>query len=201
MNERTNRTIANLTQNGFTVKYFEDGESAKKALIEDVGADLSVGFGGSVTVDKLGIYEALQSKGNPVFWHWKSEDKKEALKQARGTDVYISGCNAITESGSLVNIDGTGNRLSGILYGHKQVFMVTGVNKIAGNYEEAMLRIKNQACGLNAKRLSLATPCAESGKCMNCDSPKRICRATLIIDRLPLGAQMTIYLIGESLGY
>ena len=201
MNERTNRTISNLKQNGFTVKYFDDAESAKKAILEEVSPNQSVGFGGSVTVDKLGIYDALKEKGNSVFWHWKAEDKKKALQDVRTSDVFFTGCNAITESGSLVNIDGTGNRLSGILFGHKQVFMVTGVNKITANYEEALIRLKNHACPLNAKRLGLNTPCAEIGKCTNCDSPQRMCKATLIIDRQPGGTPITIYLIGESLGY
>jgi len=115
--------------------------------------------------------------------------------------MLISGTNAITEGGSLINIDGTGNRLSGMLYGHKKTIIIAGVNKIAGNYEEAMLRIKNVACPANARRLNRNTPCAQLGKCMNCSSPERICKATLIIDRQPSGVPITIYLINEELGF
>jgi len=201
MNERTNRTIANLKQNGFTVKFFDTADAAKKAILEDAASYKSAAFGGSVTVDKMGIYEALSEKGLETFWHWKSDDRVQALMDSRSADIYFTGCNAITESGSLVNIDGTGNRLSGILYGHKHVFMVTGTNKIAGSYEEALLRIKNHACPLNANRLELKTPCAASGKCENCVTPLRMCCATLIIDRQTKGTPLTIYLIDEVLGF
>lgn len=204
MSERIKQTINNLTNNGFKVKYFEDAASAKEAILKDIGVKESVGFGGSITVRDLNIYEALKTSDNNVFWTWKTEDKDErkvmALESSR-SDVYITGCNAITESGSLINIDGTGNRISSMLYGHKQVIMVAGINKLTGTYEEAILRIKNQASGQNARRLGLDTPCAKLDKCMNCDSPQRICNATLIIERQPSGVPITIYLFNESMGY
>lgn len=204
MDGRVERTIENLKKNGFTVKYFEDAARAKEAILAEVEADASAGFGGSVTVDGMGIYEALKEKGHPVFCHWKvgpGEDRKAILREAATTDVYFTSSNAITEAGALVNIDGTGNRLSSMLYGHKRLFVVAGVNKIAGSYEEAIIRIKNQTCGPNARRLGLKTPCAELDKCMNCSSPQRICKATLIIDRQPNAVPVTIYLINEKLGY
>ena len=79
MKERIEITIGNLKKNGFTVKYFKDAESAKKTILGDVTAGQSIGFGGSVTVDRLGIYEDLKEKGCPVFWHWKSADKDERI--------------------------------------------------------------------------------------------------------------------------
>jgi L-lactate utilization protein LutB len=200
------RTIDSLRRNGFAVKYFESKEEAKTAILEDMPLDETVGFAGSVTVDEMKIYEALVSRGSKAFWHWKltdsqSQTKEEVLAAAASADVFLSGTNAITEYGSLVNIDGTGNRLSGMLYGHKKVYIVVGVNKIAGSYEEAMLRIKNVASPANAKRLNRKTPCATLGKCMNCDSEDRICKATLIIDRQPGGVPITLYLINENLGF
>lgn len=198
------KTIGNLERNGFTVRYFSNSMDAKNAIISEIHPDETVGFGGSVTVDRMGIYNALKDRGNPVFWHWYSangEDRKEILRNAAISDIYLSGTNAITEEGSLVNIDGTGNRISSMLFGHKKVFLIAGVNKITRNYEEAILRIKNVASPPNARRLKRNTPCAELDKCMNCQSEDRICKATLIIDRQPGGVPITLFLIDESLGY
>jgi L-lactate utilization protein LutB len=198
------RTIENLSQNGFTVKFFPDSESAKKVILEDIAPDKTVGFGGSMTVENMGIYEALKEKGVRALWHWKAdegENKRDILKLSAAADIYFSSTNAITESGSLVNIDGTGNRLSGLLFGHEKVIIVAGVNKITRSLDEALIRIKNIASPSNAKRLGRKTPCASLGRCMNCDVPDRICKATLIIDRQPGDSPITIYLINEDLGY
>ncbi|MGI6728412.1 MAG: lactate utilization protein [Anaerovoracaceae bacterium] len=203
-NDLIEKTIKNLQHNGFKVNYFTNRKDAKAAILNEILPNESIGFGGSATVEDLKIYESLKERGNPVFWHWRipeGEDRKEILKKAANTNIYFSGTNAITESGSLVNIDGTGNRLSGMLFGHDKIFIVTGVNKITRNYEEAILRIKNVSCPANTKRLRRNTPCAKLGKCMNCDSPDRICKATLIIDRQPSGVPISIFLINEELGY
>ena len=198
------KTIENLKRNGFQVNYFANTDDAVKAILAAVPAEASVGFGGSITVEDLGLWQILKDRGNPVYWHWhtaEGENRKDILRAAATADVYFSGINAITEEGSLVNIDGTGNRLAGILYGHDKTILVAGVNKIVRTYEEALLRIKNQAAPPNAKRLGRKTPCAELGKCMNCTSSDRICMATLIIDRQPAGVPIEIFLIGEKLGY
>lgn len=198
------QTIDNLTRNGFKVKFFEDAESAKAAILDAIEMDKTVGFGGSITLQDMGIYEALKDRGSQISWSWvigEGETRKDLLKQSANADVYLSGTNAITESGSLVNIDGTGNRLSGILFGHEKVIIVVGTNKITRSLDEALIRIKNIASPPNTKRLGKNTPCAEFGKCMNCDVPDRVCRATLIIDRQPGGVPITIYLINEKLGY
>lgn len=206
MASKVERTIDSLKRNGFRVNYFETTEEAKAAILEDISADETIGFAGSVTLDDMKLYEALVVRGSKAYWHWKptageNQTKEAVLRASANADVFLSGINAITEYGSLVNIDGTGNRLSGMLYGHKKVFIVAGVNKIAGSYEEAMLRIKNVASPANAKRLNRKTPCATLGKCMNCDSEDRICKATLIIDRQPGGVPITLYLINERLGF
>jgi L-lactate utilization protein LutB len=204
MENRITRTIDNLTNNGFTVRYFEKSADAVASLISDIDVNESVGIGGSVTIDDLGIYEKLVSKNCNVLWHWKAEataNRNDIMLQAASSNVYLSSTNAITEDGRLVNIDGSGNRLSGMLYGHERLYIICGVNKIAGSLDEAMIRIKNIASPKNALRLNLDTPCRHLGKCMNCDSPQRICRATLILDRQPRAVKVIIYLINESLGY
>lgn len=202
MIERIKNTMRNLEKNGFEVRYFENEFSAVDSLLKDISADESVGFGGSMTVSELGIYDKLVKQGSAVYWHQKKPDDRAAeLGRAATATVYLTGTNAITEDGRLVNIDGTGNRTSSMLFGHDRAYIIAGVNKIARNLDEAMIRIKNVACPKNAERLKLDTPCRHLGKCMNCDSPQRMCNATLILERQPKGVKVILYLINENLGY
>ena len=62
MNEQTKRTIESLKHNRFDAVYFETGAEAKAYLLEQIG-EQSASFGGSVTLDKIGIYDALKEKG------------------------------------------------------------------------------------------------------------------------------------------
>ncbi len=202
MNDMLKNTLRNLEKNGFTVRYFQDKASAVEALIKDIGVEETVGISGSVTIAELGIYDKLAEKGNTVYWHQlRPLDKPAELARAAGAKVYLTSINAITEDGRLVSIDGTGNRLSGMLYGHERLYIVSGVNKIARNLDDAMIRIKNVACPKNAERLKLDTPCRHLGKCMNCDSPDRMCNATLIMERQHKGVKVILILIDETLGY
>lgn len=204
MRDEVKRTIDNLERNGFSVSYHATRDEALAALLADIAPEESVGFGGSVTLQELGVFEALKARGQNPSWHWMPDEgdgRRALLARSAVADIFLTGTNAITKDGTFVNIDGTGNRLSGMLYGHKRVLMVAGINKIVRNYEEAMIRIKNVASPLNARRLGRKTPCAVTGKCGNCNVPDRICRATLVIDRQMGGAPITLHLIGEPLGY
>jgi len=204
MNVSLRNAIESLQRNGFTVNCFETSLEAKQALLTDISVEETVGMGGSMTLINMGIIEELQSRGNSVFYHGLAkspEEKKYMYENAGKADIYLSSSNAITEDGRLVNVDGTGNRLANMLYGHKRLYIVAGINKITKNIDEAMVRIKNVAAPQNTKRLNSNTPCSHEGKCSNCSSPKRICNATLIMDRQMLGANTIVYLINEKLGY
>ena len=203
MNERLEACKKALEKNHFTVRTFETKEEALEAFLADVAVDETVGFGGSITTREVGIPEALMARGTAVYSHWENTGltKPEALFKAMTSDVYVCSANAITSAGEIINIDGTGNRLAALCYGHKRVYIIAGVNKLAGSTEEAMLRIKNVACPMNTQRLKKATPCAAVGHCMNCDSPDRICNGTLILNRKMGGQEYIVYLVNEKLGY
>lgn len=189
-----------LIKNGFKVKTFNKIEEAKDDLLSKIKIDESVGIGGSMTIDKMDIYDDLKAKGGEVYWHWR-KDIADAATKARDADTYITSTNALTMDGKLVNMDGNGNRVSAMIYGHKDVYIIVGKNKISKSYEEARERIRNIAAPMNAKRLNLDTPCAHTGKCSDCDSPQRICRAEVIIHKNPSATNINIYLIDEELGY
>lgn len=195
-------SIAKVFENyGYNVKVFSRSEDTIEELINLIDINDTIGIGGSATILEMGLYDIFKNRGNKVYWHWKSENKKETLDFAKDTDVYLSSVNAITEDGKIVNIDGTGNRVSSMIFGHKQVFLIIGKNKICKDYEAAIERIHTIASPKNAERLNLNTPCRFTGKCNNCDSPDRMCRAEVILHRKPNGTNINIYFIDEELGF
>jgi L-lactate utilization protein LutB len=204
MNELARRTTEALARNGFKARFFETAAEAKSALVASIDPSETVAAGGSVTIRDMGIKEALAAEGIELLTHGDAsspEERAEILKRAAVTDVYLSSINALTADGVILNIDGTGNRVASTVFGHKRVCYLAGVNKIAGNLQEAFIRLKNVATPLNAKRLNRHTPCAVTGKCENCDAPERLCRATVIIERPLIGTESAVFLIGEALGY
>lgn len=191
--------MQNFERHGFTVRHFATGEEARNYLVETVKGR-TVGFGGSLTVRQLGLYDAL-AKQNATLWHHHVASE-EVRRLATGAKVYITSANAVSRTGEIVNIDGAGNRLAASIYGPDQVYFVVGRNKIAPDLHAALDRAKNVAAPKNAQRFGLKTPCAaKADRCYDCDSPQRICRATLIIERAPNRLASEIIFIDEDLGY
>lgn len=203
MDKRVLDTLENLKKNGFKGEFFETRDEAIEKIISEILEDDSISIGGSMTILDLGLYEKLKEKGNEVYWHWKAsaEEGKQVLKKAIETDIYLTSTNALTIDGKLVNMDGTGNRVASMIYGHERVYIIAGKNKICKDYEEASNRIKNIAAPKNAKRLNKNTPCVHTGKCNDCDSPDRICKAEVILHKNPDNTQIIVYIINEDLGY
>lgn len=193
----------NLIKRGYDVNIFETSKEAKEYLLKVIDKTSTVGIGGSMTIKETGIDKELECQGNKVFWHWTApgDEKKQAREKAGNADVYLCSSNAVTRDGQLINIDGTCNRIAGMLHGTGKVYMVIGVNKIAQNFDEALKRIKNVACPANAKRLGLDTPCAKLGYCTDCTCSDRMCNATLILDRKPGSHPFEILLVNEKMGY
>ena len=196
------RVKENLEKRGFTVSVFDTAAAAADYL--DAAIDgKSVGFGGSITLQQMGLAERLEQH-NELFWHWKVKEgttPADALRDARSAEVYVTSVNGLAESGEIINIDGTGNRVAAMLYGHKKVYFVVGSNKIAPDYEGALHRARNIAAPMNAKRLDRKTPCTEGGRCFDCSSPERICRGLAVLWEKMGGSDMEVVLIDETLGY
>ena len=193
----------NMESRGFKVSYFDRKEDGAQYICDQINGQ-KVGLGGSVTLDQMGMYEKL-SKNNEVLWHWRIPEGQtgaDVLKAARSADVYLSSVNGIAETGEIVNIDNTGNRVAATLYGHKKVYLVVGVNKITPDMESAIDRSRNIAAPPNARRLGKKTPCAvNADKCYDCKSPDRICRGLVVLWEAPVGSEYEVVLIGEELGY
>ena len=123
-------------------------------------------------------------------------------KDCLTTDIFLLSANGLAETGEIVNIDGTGNRIAGSLYGHKKVYFVISRNKICPTLEEAAFRARNVAAPLNAERHGYKTPCAiKKDRCYDCRSPQRICSAQTIYWRKMNYTEMEVVLIDEDMGY
>ena len=190
-------TAKNLEARGFTVRCFDTARQAVDYLDSQIDQS-SVAFGGSITLQQMGLYPRLAAH-NQVIWHWEGGDQKAAMS----TDAYITSVNGLAETGELINIDGTGNRVASTLFGHRRVYFVVGANKIAPDYDAALWRARNIASPKNAQRLNKKTPCAVKGdRCYDCRSPERICRGLTVLWGPLMGAQVTeVLLINEALGY
>ena len=188
---------------GYIVSEFNHAEEATKYLSNQM-SNRTIGIGGSVTVDEMKLYDALVSH-NDVYWHMRLPENMSAMevrKRANLAAFYISSVNGIAETGEIINIDNTGNRVSAISFGHDKVYLIIGENKITSSYEEAFDRARNIAAPLNAKRLGVKTPCSIMGdKCYDCKSPQRICRNFSVLWEKPTGSEYEVILIHEKLGY
>lgn len=186
----------NLEANNFQTSYFPTKEEAAAYLDRQIDQQ-TVAIGGAITIKEMDLYPKLAAH-NQVNWHWEGGDPAKAMD----TDIYLTSANGVAETGEIINIDGTGNRVSSTLYGHKKVYFVIGINKIAPDYEKALWRARNIASPKNAQRIGVNTPCAVKGdKCYDCKSPQRICNALVVLWRKPKAFQAEVVIVGEELGY
>lgn len=191
-----------LEKNGFAVSVFAAGEEAAAYLNEQIDRT-TVGMGGSMTIAELGLRESL-SRHNIVFSHGFTPGAPDQVQRlAANAEVYLLSANGIAEdTGEILNIDGTGNRLSSSLYGHRKVYFLAGRNKISPDFHSALQRVRNVVAPKNAQRLGRNTPCAVRGdRCYDCDSPERICRGLTVLYRKMNSMDMEVVLVDQELGY
>jgi len=187
-----------LEKRGYTAHVFAAGAEAA-AYLDAVLDGTTIGIGGSMTVQELGLGDKLASH-NTVHWHWTGGPEERAA--ASTADIYITSANGLAETGEIINIDGAGNRAASTLFGHKRVYFVVGRNKLAPTYEEALHRARNISAPKNAQRLNMKTPCAVKGdRCYDCKSPDRICRGLVVLWGPMMGMDAEVLLIDEDLGF
>lgn len=197
-----------LEANNFEVFLANDTEEASRIIIERIipatGAK-NVSWGGSATFIGMGLYEKLKSfPGLQVIDTYDKtvppEEVLERRRQALLADLFLTGTNAVTETGKLVNLDMIGNRVGAITFGPRNVVLVVGRNKIVPDLEDAMLRIKNYSAPVNAMRLDTKTPCVSTSFCEECKGPSRICNVWAITEKSFPKGRIKIVLINEDLG-
>jgi len=197
------KVVKALKARSFDAYYFDDEAEAVEKLFSLIPKDHIVSWGGSKTLVDLGIQERLVKDGYSVLDRDKAsspEERGEIMRRALTCGTFLSGTNAISEDGQLVNIDGNGNRVAAMIYGPKQVIVVAGMNKVAKTYEDALVRARTIAAPLNAQRFpNLKTPCNENGTCANCQSADTIC-SFIVTTRVSKGGRIKVILIGKDLG-
>ncbi len=200
------KVISNLKKRNITGYYCEDIDAAVQQIVQLIPEGSEVSWGGSMTLEQIGIKKVLRDKGYPVNDPMSAmNDQKKALelrRKALSSDVFLSSVNAITMDGEIVNIDGTGNRVAAIVFGPEKVVLIAGANKIVFDERDAIDRIKNDACPPNCIRLGKQTPCAITGKCGSCLSKgNTVCCHTVTTRFSSIDDRMHVILINENLGY
>lgn len=198
------KVVNALTKNNFTATFVHAKQDAAKLLLDLIPDKATIGFGGSVTLAELDIIPQLESRGNNVLNYTKPglspQEVKAIRRQHALADVYLTGTNAVTLDGKLVNVDATGNRVGTMLFGPDTVFVIVGLNKVVTDVAEAEKRIKLWAAPPNNKRLNYPNPCTKTGVCVDCQSPTRICNITTIIHKCPRLTNYHVIVVGEELG-
>jgi len=197
-----------LESNNFDVYLAENKQAACETVLKDIIPNLNartISWGGSMTFIDTGLYAQL--KENPDLEVLDTFDKKitaeemlERRRQALLVDLFITGTNAVTETGQLVNLDMIGNRIGALTFGPKWVIVLVGRNKIAADLDEAMFRVKNYVAPVNSMRLDKKTPCVKTSYCQECKSPDRICNTWTITEKSFPKGRVKVVLINEDLG-
>jgi len=200
---RCETAVKALEKRWFEARWFSTTDRAVRAVMDLIPAGSRIGAGGSVTIRESGLLESLNERGDQLVYHQPDMDKEYSMavrKEAITCPWYLSSSNAITMEGELVNTDGIGNRLAGMIFGPEVVVVLAGANKLVEDRAEAFSRIRNVAAPANARRLGLDVPCVAKGKCVDCRTQSNICRVTSIMSLKPMWTDIKVFLVAEELG-
>ena len=160
--KQIDRTLTALKKNNFEALFVPNATSAVEEVMKRIPEGAKVGVGGSVTLNQIGVIEALRKRNIQLIWPFiqakNEEEQLELIRRSFGTDVFLTGTNAITEDGKLFNVDATGNRVGAMLVGPTKVIVVAGVNKIVKDIVAAEERLKGWTGPQNARRLNRPAP-------------------------------------------
>lgn len=197
-------TVRALKARHFGAYYAENKEEALSLALSLIPEDDTVSFGGSATVDAIGIKEALYDRGQKMIDRSMAKSPEEAQEMQRRAllcDTYLMSANAISADGVLVNVDGNGNRVAALCYGPRQVIVVAGTNKITHDVPSAIMRAKYYASPVNAQRFDIGTPCKGSGLCSDCKCPDSICAEILVTRLCRKENRIKVIIVNEELGF
>jgi len=198
------RVVKALKERFFEAWYFDEPSDALAKILSLIPPGHVVSWGGSQTLGELGVTEKVTLEGYKVIDRDKAADRQERfelMRQALLCDTYLTGCNAVSEDGQLVNIDGFGNRVAAMTFGPRQVIVVAGMNKVAKTLDDALARARNIAAPANTQRFpDSKAPCNETGTCSNCKSPDSICSFLVTTRMCKPAGRIKVILVGQDLG-
>ncbi|MFZ5573086.1 MAG: lactate utilization protein [Thermodesulfobacteriota bacterium] len=197
--------IRNLNKHGFDAHWAEDRQGALEVILGVAADCATVGFGGSDTTRSLGLMEALKERGKILYDHnaggFNLTESLECRRRQLSCDCFLCSANAVAMTGEIVNVDGVGNRTSAMAFGPGKVIIVAGINKVTPDLDSAIKRVRQVAAPMRARSLGMKTPCAETGICIDCNSPQRICNITTILHRKPMMTAVSVVIVNQQLGY
>lgn len=203
--KRGHALVKNLKARHFDAYYCENREAALAQALALIPDGASVGWGGSVSCQEIGLIDAVRSDRYRAIDRDKcstQEEREQTMRQALFADVFLTSANAMSLDGQMVNIDGTGNRVAAIIYGPGTVLVVVGMNKVEDTLEEALRRARTVASPMNCQRfVGKKTPCATTGICADCKSEDCICNQIVITRHCRPVGRIKFIIVGEDLGF
>ncbi|MBE6983222.1 MAG: lactate utilization protein [Ruminococcaceae bacterium] len=195
--------VKNLLSRHFDAVYCATREEALEKALAWIPEGATVGWGGAMSAQQIGLMDALKNGPYRPMDREKcatAGERTELMHKHLGADVFITGANAMSLDGQMVNIDGTGNRVAAITFGPKTVLVIAGMNKVMDTLDEAIRRARTVAAPLNQQRFLLDNPCSVTGTCADCKSLTCICNQILITRNCRPAGRIKFVLIGEDLG-
>lgn len=195
--------VKNLRSRHYDAYYCDTKEAALEKALEIIPKGATVGWGGAMSAQQIGLLDAMNNGEYNAIDRDKApnpEERKKAMKNCLLADVFITGANALSMDGQMVNIDGNGNRVAAIVYGPESVVVIAGMNKVMDSIDAAVIRARTVAAPMNKQRFALQTPCEVTGTCGDCKSEGCICNQILIIRNSKPAGRIKVILVGEDLG-
>ena len=202
--KRAQVLVKNLKSRHFEAYYCPDSASALAKALELIPEGASVGWGGALSAQQIGLIDAVKSGNFAAIDRDAAttpEERTQALKRCLTADVFLCGANALSLDGQMVNIDGTGNRVAAIAYGPDTILVIAGMNKVCDTLDDAVTRARTVAAPMNKQRFPFKTPCEVTGACADCKSEESICNQILITRNCRPAGRIKFILVGEELGF
>ena len=203
-NKRGEILVKNLCSRHYDAYYCETKSDALAKALELIPKGATVGWGGAMSAKQIGLLDAVNAGDYNAIDRDKTstpEERKKAMKSCLLADVFITGANALSLDGQMVNIDGVGNRVAAIVYGPESILVIAGMNKVMDTLEAAVIRARTIAAPMNKQRFPHQTPCEITGACGDCKSEGCICNQILITRNSKPAGRIKVILVGEDLGF
>ena len=193
------KLIIEFEKRNFTGYFCESKEAALQKALEQLEPGCRVSHGGSETLHEIGLIDALKNGSydylDPLAG--APADMAKTARDALAADCFFMGSNAITLAGELVNVDGIGNRLAGLMFGPSHVVVIAGLNKVVANVDAALTRIKTRAAPLILLKFKRECPDFDSLLTTAADAYGQLA----VTNHSPVKGRICIILVGEDLGY
>lgn len=201
--KRAQILVKNLRSRHFDAWYCETKEAALEKALSLIPQGAVVGWGGALSSQQIGLIDAVRQGNYREIDReaCKPEERSAAMRACLTADVFLTGANAISLTGEMVNIDGNGNRVAAIIFGPEKVLVIAGMNKVCDTLEDAMRRARTMAAPINKQRFSGDTPCLQTGVCGDCKSENCICNQIVITRNCSPAGRIQFVLVGEDLGF